>query len=66
MGAVVSLFEDCFKGRRATFGGRRRALVNLSDMGVDIYEPAGMFTRISDSNAHVTDAISMRQIVKPE
>jgi hypothetical protein len=41
MGAVMSVFEDCFKGRRAAFGNRRRHLVNLQDMGVDIYEPAG-------------------------
>ena len=38
----MSMFEDCFKGRRAAFGNKRRALVNLHDMGVDIYEPAGV------------------------
>jgi hypothetical protein len=42
MGAAVSMFEDCFKGKRAAFGHKRRALVNLQDMGVDIYEPAGV------------------------
>lgn len=41
MGAAISMFEDCFKGKRAAFGNKRRHLVNLQDMGVDIYEPAG-------------------------
>lgn len=42
MGAAISMFEDCFKGKRAAFGNKRRHLVNLQDMGVDIYEPAGV------------------------
>lgn len=42
MGAAISMFEDCFKGKRPVFGNKRRAVVNLHDMGVDIYEPAGM------------------------
>lgn len=42
---VVDLFADCFSGRRPTFGNRRRALVNLQDMGIDIYQPAGALSR---------------------
>jgi hypothetical protein len=38
---VIGMFQDCWNGRRPTFGNRRRALVNLQDMGIDIYQPAG-------------------------
>lgn len=47
MGAVISLAEQCFGHVQECFGGgqshrSRRALVNLQDMGVDMYEPAGV------------------------
>lgn len=37
--STVSMFEACLGNKS---GGRRRTLVNLTDMGVDIYEPAGV------------------------
>ena len=38
--STVSMFEACMGNK----SGRRRTLVNLQDMGVDIYEPAGVLS----------------------